>query len=269
MEVIYADELLLRNAALDYLLLLSAARLRSVPLRRGRFALAGGAGGVYAVLAALPPLRPLASLPAALGVSLVLGLLAYGAGPGFWRNWGCFLALSAAFAGAASALGRLDGGSGRPFAASPRVTLLVFGLGYALFRVLLPRRAGREIKAVTITLAGRSVAVDALRDTGNELWDAADGRRVMVADSAALAPLFDPPLPAPLPSDAVERFRRLSAHPALRGRLRLTAYSSLGNEHALLCCFRPDALRAGTEELSCLVAFSPGALSGDGYRAIL
>ena len=38
MDVIYVDVLFARNAVLDYLLLLSAARLARAPLRRGRFA---------------------------------------------------------------------------------------------------------------------------------------------------------------------------------------------------------------------------------------
>ena len=39
MTVIYVDTLFLLNAVIDYLLLLSAARLAGEPLRRGRFAL--------------------------------------------------------------------------------------------------------------------------------------------------------------------------------------------------------------------------------------
>lgn len=270
MEVIYADELFVKNAALDYLLLLSAARLRGAPLRRGRFVLAAAAGGLYAVLAALPPLRPLRSGCAAVGVSLLMGLLAYGAGPGLWKSWGCFLALGAAFAGAVFALGRLTGEDGMLLTASPRAVLLVFGAGYAAVRLLSGRRAGaREILTVTVALSGRRVEIPALRDTGNELFDPAAGRRVMVADPAALAPLFDPPLPLPLPEDPAERFRRLCARPELRGRLHLVAYSALGTRRALLCCFRPDGLRAGGEERSHLVAFSPGPVEGDGYRAVL
>ncbi len=270
MEVIYADELFVKNAALDYLLLLSAARLRGAPLRRGRFVLAAAAGGIYAVLAVLPPSGWLRSGWAALGISLLMGVLAYGAGPGLWKSWGCFLSLSAAFAGAVFALGRLSGEGGGLLTASPRAVLLVFGAGYAAVRLLPGRRAGeREIVTVTVTLAGRRAEIPALRDTGNELWDPAAGRRVMVADPAALSGLFEPPLPSPLPEDPAERFRRLAAHPALRGRLRLVAYSAVGTRRGLLCCFRPDALRVGDEERSCLVAFSPGPVEGDGYRAVL
>ena len=56
MDIIYIDEIFLVNALADYVLLLSAATLRSLPLKRGRFALAAVLGALYAVLAALPPL---------------------------------------------------------------------------------------------------------------------------------------------------------------------------------------------------------------------
>jgi len=270
MDVIYVDELLVRNALLDYLLLLAAARLRGAPLRRGRFALGAGLGGVYAVLAAIPPLRWLSGGLWALGVSVGMGLAAYGGGPGFWSRWGTFLALAAGFAGAAAALGRLAGESGAVFTASPRVRLLCFGLGYAAVRFYLSRpKRGRQLADAEIVLGERSVRLAALRDTGNELFDGVSGRAVLIADPAALAPLFDPPLPSPLPADPAESFRRLSEHSVLRGRLHLVPYAAVGTERGLLVCFRPDALRADGEELRRLVALSPTPLGGREYSAVL
>lgn len=270
MDIIYVDELFVRNALLDYLLLLSAARLRGAPIRRGRFALAAGLGGIYAVLAAIPPLSWLAGVPWALGVSVGMGLAAYGGGPGFWERWGTFLALAALFAGAVAALGRLVGEGATVSAASGRVRLLCFGLGYAAVHFVLSRPGRRrQVVEAEIVLGERRVRLAALRDTGNELFDPVTGAAVMVADPEALAPLFDPPLSLPLPADAAACFRRLSEHKTLRGRLRLVSYASVGTEHGLLVCFRPDSLRADGEELCRLAAFSPTPLSGRGYRAVL
>ena len=100
MNVIYVDELFFLNALTDYLLLLSCARLRGRVLRRTRFAAAAALGGVYAVLAAIPPLSFLVSLAVKALVSLLMAWIAFGAPPELWRGWGCFLALSSAFAGA-------------------------------------------------------------------------------------------------------------------------------------------------------------------------
>ena len=57
---IYIDRVFALNLAVDYLLLLTAARLAGTPLRRLRFLLCGAAGGLYAIAVFLPgwPIRP-------------------------------------------------------------------------------------------------------------------------------------------------------------------------------------------------------------------
>ena len=55
MRTVYADTLLLWNAAVDYLLLLAAGKLCALPLRRWRMALGALWGGVYALLCAVFP----------------------------------------------------------------------------------------------------------------------------------------------------------------------------------------------------------------------
>ncbi len=272
MDVIYADVLFARNAVLDYFLLLSAARLARAPLRRGRFALAAAAGGVYAAAAAVPPLRFLGGLLPALAVSLWMGFVAYGPPPGLWRCWGCFLALSAAVAGAVYALGALTGQRGAPlFTASPRLVLLSFGGCCAAVGLLSPgflRTRQREILPVRVRLGPRTAVLAALRDTGKELLDPISGAEVLIADPMALASLFPAGALDALPPDAPERFRRLSALPELRGRLRLVPFSALGTEHGLLLCFRPDTVAAGDRELSALVGLSPVPLRGE-YNAVI
>ena len=109
MNVIYVDELFFLNALTDYLLLLSCARLRGRALRRTRFAAAAALGGVYAVFAAIPPLSFLVSLAVKALVSLLMAWIAFGAPPELWRGWGCFLALSSAFAGAVYGISLLSG----------------------------------------------------------------------------------------------------------------------------------------------------------------
>lgn len=54
MTVVYLDSVFLFNALLDYLLVLSAARLAGLTLRRGRYILCGLLGGAYAAAVFLP-----------------------------------------------------------------------------------------------------------------------------------------------------------------------------------------------------------------------
>ena len=133
MNVIYVDELFFLNALTDYLLLLSCARLRGRALRRTRFAAAAALGGVYAVFAAIPPLSFLVSLAVKALVSLLMAWIAFGAPPELWRGWGCFLALSSAFAGAVYGISLLSGAEVRGVlsGASLKTLALSFGLCYA------------------------------------------------------------------------------------------------------------------------------------------
>ena len=47
--VIYLDSVFVLNALMDYILLLSCARLTGIRLRRGRYLAAAVFGGIYAV----------------------------------------------------------------------------------------------------------------------------------------------------------------------------------------------------------------------------
>ena len=85
MTVVYLDELFLLNFVVDYLLLLSSARLAGEPLHRGRMALGAALGGIYAALLFLEGLgflaHPLCRLAAAVGMLLcayLVSVSAYG-----------------------------------------------------------------------------------------------------------------------------------------------------------------------------------------------
>ena len=161
MNVIYVDELFFLNALTDYLLLLSCARLRGKTLRRGRFAAAAAVGGVYAVFAAIPPLSFLVSLAAKALVSLLMAWIAFSAPPELWRGWGCFLALSSAFAGAVYGISLLSGVEPRGVlsGASLKTLVLSFGLCYAAVRLFFGRflrRRERCIVDAEIVLCGRT-----------------------------------------------------------------------------------------------------------------
>ena len=254
MDIIYIDEIFLVNALADYVLLLSAATLRALPLKRGRFALGAVLGGLYALLSALPPLRWLQSGSVKLAVSLLISVSAFGT-EGLWRSWLTFLLLSSAFAGAFLGLGRLGRGSGRSL-------LIAFALLYALLRLLMARQLeGRRFMEAEVTLRDRRVSFRALYDTGNALFDPVSGLHVLIAESAALAPLF----PCPLSGDAAGDLRLLSGHV----RCRLLPYRSVGGS-GLLLCFKPDKLTLDGEAKEMLVGLSPAPFGENGeYKAIV
>ena len=75
---VYIDEVFLLNAIVDYLLLLSAARLAGEPFRRLRLALGAVLGGLYAAAVFFPGLEFLAHPLCKLAVPVGMTLLAFG-----------------------------------------------------------------------------------------------------------------------------------------------------------------------------------------------
>ena len=133
------------------------------------------------------------------------------------------------------------------------------------------RRVGAErgeiIHTVRLTRRGRVLELRALEDSGNELRDPLSGDTVLVADAAALSPLFDDP--SLLCLSAPEALAGLEGE---QGRgLRLLPCTCVAAERALLLCFRPESIEVdGTARRDLLVAVSPNRLSPEGrYDAII
>ena len=108
--VVYLDSVFVLNGLMDYLLALCVARLAGVPLRRGRYVLAGVLGGAYAAAAFLPGLSFLAAVPAKLAAGALLALIAFGGEEKLLRLTLLFFAVSCAMAGGVLGLGLLAGG---------------------------------------------------------------------------------------------------------------------------------------------------------------
>ena len=270
MKIIYADTLVLWNAAVDYLLLLAAGKLCALPLRRLRMALGALWGGAYALLAAVyPAFWGLWTVKLAAGALAVL--LGFGAERRTPRALCAFYAMAACFGGAVRFLASLRGEPGDAMApVSVRVLLPAFALCYAA-AALVFRGRGRErretLHTVTLVRRGRELTLRALEDSGNALTDPLSGDGVLVADADALAPLFDD---APLlRMDAPEALARLEGE---QGRgLRLLPCACVTAGHGLLLCFRPERMTVdGAARRDLLVAVSPNRLSPEGrYDAII
>ena len=106
---VYADEAFLLNGAVDYLLLVCAAKLGGGRILRLRLALAAAFGGVYAAAALFPALAFVRQLPVKLAGLAAMLLIAFGAGRGTLRTGALFFAAVCAFSGAAVAAAQLFG----------------------------------------------------------------------------------------------------------------------------------------------------------------
>ena len=207
--VVYLDSVFVLNGLMDYLLALCVARLAGVPLRRGRYLLAGVLGGAYAAAVFLPGLSFLAAVPAKLAAGALLALIAYGGEEKLLRLTLLFFAVSCAMAGCVLGLGLLAGG-GVPMAGGvfytdvdARVLLIAAGAAYLVLTVVF-RAAARhgvrgELVMVRLCLLGRVTAFNALCDTGNSLRDPVSG-----AAGAGGVSGVPGRCPAPVPPEAAD-----------------------------------------------------------------
>lgn len=271
MDIIYADALFLFNLLADYLLCLSAGRICGAALRRGRYLAAAVWGAAYALAVYLPGLSFLACAPLRLLSGLSMGLIAFAGEARPLRCTAVMLAVAAAFGGALWALSLAAGAPpGGAVALSVRTLLLSFALCYAALRLLFRFRAKRLEQrrcAVQAELHGRRAEFTALVDSGNSLCDPLSGRRVLVASPQALARLLPGEAALLEESDPVRLAELAHRVPALRGRLHLLPYASLGGR-GLLPVFRPDSLLVDGRREDLLIGLSPLA-AGDDFQALL
>lgn len=276
MTVIYIDSVFVLNALMDYLLLLAAARLAGLPLRRGRYLLGALFGGAYAAAVFLPGLGFLAAMPVKLAAGVLLGLIAYGGEEKLLRLLLLFFGVSCGMAGCVLGLGLLSG-SGVPVVSGvfytnvdARVLVIAAASAYAVLAVVF-RASARQAAAglllpVKVRLFGRTAAFTALWDSGNGLRDG-NGQAVLVVAPGYLDPLFPLEVRQLLTPEALQRpeallepLRRLA--PELRPRL--TPYRSVGGG-GLLLAVRTDWVEInGTRWPGLTAALSPAALGTAG-----
>ena len=195
-QVVYVDSVFVLNALMDYLLVLCAARLAGIPLRRRRYLLAGLLGGAYAVAVFLPGLGFLSATPVKLAAGILLALAAYGGEAKLLRLTLLLFAVSCAMAGCVLALGLVAGG-GVPMVngvfytdVDAKVLLTAAAAAYLVLTVVFRAAAGKgvrgELVRAQVCLAGRTTAFTAFCDTGNALRDPVSGAPVLVVSPGRL-----------------------------------------------------------------------------------
>ena len=235
---VYADEAFLLNGAVDYLLLICAAKLGGGRIARLRLLAAALFGGLYAAAALFAPLGVLQGLPMKLVSLVIMLLIAFGAGLQTLRTGLLFLAAVCAFAGAAVLAAQLFGTGvlvlpgGTFYAVSVLGLLLLAGLLYMLCYTIFSCTAqhGGEIRTMTLLYGGNRVPVRALHDTGCTLRDPMTGERVLVAEADALRALLpDASITPAALADPAELLLRLKTRaPALPARL--LSYKCVGTQ---------------------------------------
>lgn len=267
---VYIDEVFFLNAIVDYLLLLSAARLTGEPFRRIRLGLGAIFGGLYAAAVFLPNGEFLSHPLCKLAVPVGMALFAFGSSRRLLRVSLTFFGVSAAFGGGVLALQLF---LGAPAVLDLRTTLLA-AAGCYLFLTVVFRRsvrhAGGELALARLELGGRDCRLTALVDTGNTLADPATGKAVMVAEGEKLKDLF-PRGKCPTVTELTHPAETMEKRSGDGLGWRLLPYRAVGVSWGLLLAVRVDRAQVGGEDYGpILVALSPTPVSdGGGYSALI
>ncbi|MBQ1280783.1 MAG: sigma-E processing peptidase SpoIIGA [Oscillospiraceae bacterium] len=267
---VWGEAVFFLNAALDYLLLAGAVRLRGGLLRRRRLAAAAMLGGSVSLLS-LYCASPLFTV----GGLLLLLLCAFGCSLEALRCALLFLGLACALCGTVEWLARLlsPGAaltrSGVLLSVSWRLLLAAGGLLYGVCTLLSGALRGhaRTLTPVRITVCGRTVQLRALIDTGSFLSDPLSGSSVLLADSEIAALLFSlTPEQLRTPERTLQMLA--SAQPSLRPRL--IPYRAVGTPCGLLLGIVCAEIAVGRQHRrNAVLALSPEVFSADGtYHAL-
>lgn len=287
----YIDAWLVRlgaNFLFEYLLLWATAEVTRTPTRARKLAAGALLGtihyGLYllASLGIIPFYGMLRFLPTIIAVSILMVTAAFYPIPliRLARVLGYFYLIGFIAAGAGMAGAFLLG--------SPDAPAYTLGMLIAAGAILITAELGWGIVhqrivqtvyqiPVRIECFGRSAAVQALVDTGNNLKDPFSRQPVMIVEQRAISSL----IPAAL-ADAVQSLENgdISGVDNLLGssewaaRLRLIPFSSIGKEHGILLGFRPDAVhihdRKNGPTAQPIVAIHPRTLDPEGrYDALI
>lgn len=250
MEV-YADLVMGLTFLVDFFLMLGTNRLSGHPAAPGRCCAAAALGGLHSRLCLVPGMRFLGNLLWRLVLVGVMGAVAFGLGRSAVKRTGIFLLLTMALGGLSVSFGR---------GMWPSVLLSAMGL-WLLCRVAFgDGGSGQRLLPLELTRNGKTVALTALRDTGNTLRDPITGEPVLVISPEAAQVLTG--------LTAAQLRRPLDTLGALPG-LRLIPYRAVGTAEGFLLALRFEEARIGGKRRSVIAAFAPEGLGReDRFQAL-
>lgn len=287
----YVDAWLLRLAAnflFEYLLLWATGEVTRTPTRPAKLAAGACVGTLHYALYLLasfniiPYYGLLRFLPTIILVSFLMVLAAFYpvAVKALPRILGYFYVVGFIAAGAGMAGAFLLGSTSTPaytfgmFVAAGSI-LIIAELGWGIVHQRIIRNVYHL--PVEIACGDKSVALQALVDTGNNLKDPLSLQPVMIVEQAAIKDLLPPPITAAV--EALEQghlssLDGLVESPEWSIRFRIIPFSSIGKEHGILIGFRPDAvhIRDGRNgpAVQPVVAIHPRTLDPEGrYEALI
>lgn len=290
---VYVDQVLLGNMVMNYAILWIAAKLCRLNVSTMRKAAGAAAGALYSLAVFLPGTGILASVYFKILVSVLIALFTC-----FPQPPRTFVAFLACFYLASFFLGGIVLGSifflnsrlittgavgtaiENNFWPGVLIGLPVFYLaGRGLFSLCRRQLLDNFFKMpVLISFFGGQVEVNALVDTGNDLFDPLTGRPVVVCEYEALKAVLPPEVRVAFGERGgadIWKTLDLLGQGRYAGRFVPVSFNSIGRTGGLLIGFKPDELTLVREgrpgrASKVIVALHEGRLDPEGrYSALL
>lgn len=249
----YLNMVMLLNALVNFLLLLSANRLCGYRSAWKRPALAAALGGIYSGACLQPGFYFLGNALWRMVSLLLVSWVAYGISKSSLRRAVVFALLNLALGGLAVGMDH-----GKIW------SLVASAIGIFAMCILGFRDSIGSVTYIPVVLnyCGKRLHLTALQDSGNTLKDPVTGSSVLVVDADIAQKLTG--LTAQQLRCPVEAMQTA----ALPG-LRLIPYHAVGQPSGLMLALRFQDVTIGKWKGSSLVAFSPNGLSREGaYQAL-
>lgn len=278
---VYVDVLLVLNYVVTVLLLACTAKLLGIKIKRRRIVVAALLGAMGSLTIFLPFMGfwQMLFTRVALSAGIVLAALPWRGGWQLLKGWFVFFAVNFFFAGVMLAIWMLFAPGGMLyyngvvyFHVSAPLLLITTAAAYLLLGLFgRLSRAGRiphSTCRATVTLDGKSCAMDALVDTGNSLCEPLSGIPVMVCSLQAVGDILEPGLYQAIEEGNLEAYAQIA-----RTRVRLIPYSAVGGK-GTLPALKADRLvteQNGIQYSTELVylAISKQPIGPDGCQALL
>lgn len=260
--VVYVDVLFVVNALINYILLYVTSKLAKLPTTPLRLLLGALAGAVYAVCMFFPQIRAFYTVAAKFAVSLILVSITFRMRRlrTYIRVVCIFYLTSFVFGGVTLFLlfftnaGLTSGtvlSNGIFYFNLPWKTLLLStAIAYATISAvwrIYKKNRGTDYRRIYIVLNDKSVSLNAMVDTGNQLCDPITQTPVLIAEYDSVKQLLPDTVCQALsrPDGSIETVADSIEQTPLCGRFRVIPFTSLGTQNGLLVGFKPDAVHIG------------------------
>ncbi len=283
MTVIYVDILIAVNLVIDFLMLLSSAKLMSYKPKRFRLLL----GAVFASLLSLLILTDIN--PVLLFFVKILGLAAavfitfgFKTPTMFIKALVVFLGVNFVFAGVVAAVWFLLSPAGMMmkngvvyFNISPIALILSAAAAYLIMTlieyILKKREKPEQIYSIKIAIDNKTTEINALYDTGNNIVDAISGHPVTVCELDSICELL-PYEDVVAISEFVCKGGELNSSFLVKKKMKLVPYHVI-NSNGIMVCIEPDSIEVKTQgeyrKINSEIGITSCKLSQGEFQAIL